>query len=136
LEKSRAYIMIKLWMCQVSCYILWISRKGNVTWATRRDGEDSGHLNPFKILGSINPATGPRRPWSSRSMLWKQKTLQESVIDKNISLLIPHTGIEVTYIRKLKPNCNIYSKSVVQNFQVQFKYTHKLLSKNMTGPLQ
>jgi len=83
LEKLRVHIMIKLWMCQLSCCIVWTSRKVNVTSATTGDGEDSGHLHPFKILGSINPVSGPRRPQSSRSRLWKPKTLQEKCKWKN-----------------------------------------------------
>jgi hypothetical protein len=41
----------KAYECQVSCYIVWISRKVDVNSATRKGGKDAGRLHPFKILG-------------------------------------------------------------------------------------
>lgn len=84
LEKWRAYIMIKLWVRQVSCHIVWTSRKiyMYVTWATRKDGEDSGHLHPFKIPGFVNLVTGPRRQRSQDQSCGNKNPCKKSVIKK------------------------------------------------------
>jgi hypothetical protein len=78
---------------------------------------------PSKYWDLLTLSQGPEDEDPQDQCCGNQKPCKKNVI-KKLTLLIPHTGTEVTYIRKLKPNCNKYSKSVIQNFQVQFKYTH------------